>query len=91
MGSLYEGTVDPPGGPSNPLGVLNSRVGQPPGLGVFTRELPTNVYRWDPSGRLDIVINQDQVTNPNGICFSPDFKKVYVVGAPGVSRLRRHA
>jgi len=83
-GQLYEGTVDPPGGKSNPTGLLNSHIGQPPELGNYTRELPTNVYRWDPSGRLDIVINEEQLPNPNGICFSPDFKKLYVVASPGV-------
>ena len=42
-------------------------------------ELPTQVYRWDPSGRLDVVIPDDKVPNPNGLCFSPDYKKLYVV------------
>jgi gluconolactonase len=83
-GSLYEGAVDAPGGPSNPSGLINSRVGQPVGPGTYTRTLPTNVYRWDPSGRLDIVINETQVQNPNGLCFSPDQKRLYVVGSPGV-------
>ena len=32
----------------------------------------------DPSGRLDIVINEQQVPDPNGLCFSPDYKKLYV-------------
>ena len=45
----------------------------------FKRELPTNVYRWDPSGRLDIVVTEDQVPDPNGILFSPDYKKLYVI------------
>ena len=82
-GQLYEGTVDAPGGKSNPTGLLNSRIGQPPELGSYTRELTTNVYRWDPSGRLDMVINESQVPNPNGICFSPDFKTLYVVNGQG--------
>jgi gluconolactonase len=78
-GQLYEGAPDAPGGPSNPTGRLNPRVGQPPEAGVFRRELPTNVYRADPSGRLDIVVNEDQVPDPNGLCFSPDYTKLYVV------------
>jgi gluconolactonase len=81
---LYEGDVDPNTGPSNPNGLINPRVGQPPDMPHNVQKLPTNVYRWDPSGQLDVVINADQVTNPNGICFSPDFTKVYVVGSPGV-------
>jgi gluconolactonase len=35
------------------------------------------VYRADPkTGHLDIA--SDEVTGPNGLCFSPDYKKVYV-------------
>jgi gluconolactonase len=41
------------------------------------------VYRTDPaSGKLDLVA--DTLAKPNGLCFSPDYKKLYVVdtGAP---------
>ena len=75
---LFEGAVDAPGGPGNP-GHLNPKLGQPGGFVPFKRELPTNVYRWDPSGRLDIVVTEDQVPDPNGILFSPDYKKLYVI------------
>jgi gluconolactonase len=79
-GSVYEGMPDAPGGPSNPQGLLNARAGQPAGSGTFKRELPTNVYRIDPSGRVDLVITEQQMGGGgNGICFSPDYKKVYVV------------
>ena len=37
------------------------------------------MYRWDPSGRLDQVITEDQLKDPNGICFSPDYKTLYVI------------
>jgi len=77
-GQLYEGAPDAPGGPSNANGKINPRLGQPPGIGLAKRELPTNVYRLDPSGRLEIVIREEQVPDPNGLCFSPDFKKLYV-------------
>jgi gluconolactonase len=43
------------------------------------RELPTSVYRWDPSGKLDLVITEGQLPDPNGLCFSPDHKKLYVI------------
>jgi gluconolactonase len=43
------------------------------------RELPTAVYRVDKSGKLTQVIAEDQVPDPNGIAFSPDYKKLYVV------------
>ncbi|HWH46695.1 MAG TPA: SMP-30/gluconolactonase/LRE family protein [Burkholderiales bacterium] len=75
---LYEGTPDPAGGKSNKAGKLNNRVGQPVGVSDTKQELPTQVYRWDPSGRLDAVIVDDKVPNPNGLCFSPDYKKLYV-------------
>ena len=38
-----------------------------------------NCYRIDPSGRVDLVVGEDQVPDPNGLCFSPDYKKLYVV------------
>ena len=75
---IYEGAPDAAGGPSNASGRLNPRVGQPAGLGERRRELPTNCYRIDPSGRIDLVVTEDQVPDPNGLCFSPDYKKLYV-------------
>jgi gluconolactonase len=77
-GQLYEGTPDAPGGPSNPQGRIRNRVGQPAEIGAAKRELPTNCYRIDPSGRIDLVIKEDEVPDPNGLCFSPDYKKLYV-------------
>jgi gluconolactonase len=78
-GALYEGQPDAPGGPTNPHGRLNPRLGQPLEQGDERRELPTNVYRWDPSGRLDVVVTEDQIPDPNGLCFSPDYERLYVV------------
>jgi gluconolactonase len=79
-GSVYEGMPDAAGGPSNPQGLLNARAGQPAGSGVLKRELPTNIYRIDPSGRVDLVITEQQMGGGgNGICFSADYKKVYIV------------
>jgi gluconolactonase len=43
------------------------------------RELPTAVYRVDKNGRMTQVVSEQQVPDPNGITFSPDYKKVYVV------------
>jgi gluconolactonase len=78
-GQLYEGTVDAPGGPTNRAGRIKHRLGHPPEVANQRRELPNNVYRVDPSGRVDLVIAQDQIPNPNGLCFSPDYKKLYVI------------
>ena len=51
---------------------------------VVQRELPTNVYRVDPSGRIDMVVPEEQVPDPNGLVFSPDYKKLYVISTgPG--------
>jgi gluconolactonase len=84
-GSLYEGQVDAPGGPSNPQGRLNAKAGQPAGSGQMKRELPANVYRVDRNGRIAIVATQDALAStPNGIAFSPDYKRVYVVARGGV-------
>ena len=88
-GQLYEGAPDVAGGPSNRSGRLNPRLGQAAGVGVDQRELPTNCYRWDPSGRLDLVVRDDQVPDPNGLCFSPDYQRLYVVSTgqgPGDER-----
>jgi gluconolactonase len=84
-GSLYEGQVDAPGGPSNPQGRLNAKAGQPAGAGQMKRELSASIYRVDRNGRIEIAATQDALGSvPNGIAFSPDFKKVYVVARGGV-------
>lgn len=77
-GQLYEGAPDVAGGPSNTAGRINPRLGQPAGIGEWRRELPTNCYRIDPSGRVDLVATEEQVPDPNGLCFSPDYKRLYV-------------
>ena len=76
---FYEGTVDAAGGPANKAGRMNPRLGQPPEIGSYKRELPTAVYRVDTSGTLTQVVGEDQVPDPNGLCFSPDYKKLYVI------------
>ncbi len=45
-------------------------------------QLKESVYRIDPSGKIEKVT--DDLTKPNGLCFSPDYKKLYIVdtGAP---------
>jgi gluconolactonase len=84
-GSLYEGVVDAAGGPSNQQGLLNARAGQRAGAGDLKRELTFNVYRVDASGRISLVIDQEALGSaPNGICFSPDHKRLYIVARGGV-------
>ena len=78
---LYEGAPDVAGGIGNPEGRLKPRVGQLVGVGTLKREITTaNVYRADPSGKVDMMVSQKQLPgNPNGIVFSHDYKKLYVV------------
>jgi gluconolactonase len=84
-GSLYEGMVDAAGGPSNPQGRLNATAGQAAGAGTFKRELRSNVYRVDPNGKIDVAATEEALGSvPNGIAFSPDQKKIYIVARGGV-------
>ena len=77
--NLYEGAPDASGGPVNPQGLLKPTLGQAQGVGTLKRELPTNTYRVDPKGKIELVLTEEQVPDPNGLCFSPDYKKLYVV------------
>ena len=75
-----------------PFGILGNYEGH-----VATPELPTNLYRLDPkSGRATVVAGD--INRPNGLAFSPDEKKLYVVesrpdptGDPRLRRQRRQA
>jgi gluconolactonase len=58
-----------------PFGILGNYEGH-----VATPELPTNVYRLDPkSGRATVATGE--VNRPNGLAFSPDEKKLYIIEA----------
>lgn len=66
--SLYEGQPDE-GGPFNPrIGTVDA--------GGERQELPPAVYRVDPSGRVALIT--DELARPNGLCFSPDYTRVYI-------------
>jgi gluconolactonase len=42
-------------------------------------EIDEAVYRIDPqTGKLDKLIGREEMFKPNGLCFSPDYKKVYI-------------
>ncbi|MEM8849500.1 MAG: SMP-30/gluconolactonase/LRE family protein [Pseudomonadota bacterium] len=77
-GQLYEGAPDAPGGPSNAAGLLNPRLGQPPGIGDFVREMETATYRVDPDGTVTRVASEADAPDPNGLCFSPDYSTLYI-------------
>jgi len=76
---LYEGQPDEAGGSANRGGRLNPRLGQPPEAGRMRRELPHGVYRVDARGAVTLIVTEEQVSNPNGLAFSPDYKALYVV------------
>ena len=78
---LSEGHPNQPGEPMNQDGRFDSLIGNG-GTGVIggtKQAVPRHVYRWDPSGRLDVVVPEEPELVPNGICFSPDYKLVYLV------------
>jgi gluconolactonase len=63
-----------------PFGILGNYEGS-----VATPELPTNVYRLDPkTGQATAVTAGDY--RPNGIAFSPDESKCYIVNASATPR-----
>ena len=66
-----------------PFGILGNYEGH-----VAVPELPTNVYRWDPVSKQLSVVAGD-VNRPNGLAFSPDESKLYVVEAGTAQRVIR--
>jgi gluconolactonase len=48
------------------------------------QELPFRVYRLDPrNSAMTVVVDQAQQQRPNGLAFSPDESRLYVVDTPG--------
>lgn len=80
-GLLSEGHPDAAGGRSNPKGLYDPLIGIPGSgiIGGMKQVLPSQTYRWDPSGNLEVAISNQQAGFPNGICFSPDYKLVYLI------------
>ncbi|HEX2652695.1 MAG TPA: SMP-30/gluconolactonase/LRE family protein [Xanthobacteraceae bacterium] len=65
------------------FGILGNYEGN-----IAPRELPTNVYRFDPkTGRATVVAGD--INRPNGLCFSPDETKMYIVESGTTPRLIR--
>ncbi len=77
-GQLYEGAVGAPGGPTNPDGLVNNRLGQPPEIGDAQREMPTATYRLGPDGTVTRVVDEATVPDPNGLAFSPNEDRLYI-------------
>jgi len=66
-----------------PFGILSFYEGHP-----AASELPTNVYRWDPETKKLAIVAGD-IKRPNGLAFSPDESKLYVVEAGVTPRVIR--
>lgn len=75
-------------GPANPRKALRPFIGNEVTSehGGLQRQAD-HTFRWDPrSGTVEAVLSQDQAPGPNGLCFSPDAKTLYVISsgkAPG--------
>ena len=66
-----------------PFGILGFYEGH-----MATPELPTNVYRWDPkTGKLAVVAGD--INRPNGLAFSPDESKLYIIESGSAPRYIR--
>ncbi|MGX9963196.1 SMP-30/gluconolactonase/LRE family protein [Roseomonas sp. F4] len=65
-----------------PFGILGFYEGE-----QATPELPTNLYRVAPDGRISIATGD--VGRPNGLAFSPDERILYVVEAAATPRVIR--
>jgi gluconolactonase len=61
-----------------PFGILADYEGR-----KAEAELPQNVYRLDPQTGETIVV-ADDIKGPNGLCFSPDESRLYIVESRGV-------
>jgi gluconolactonase len=66
-----------------PFGLLGYYEGS-----LAKSELPTNVYRWDPQSKKLAVVAGD-LNRPNGLAFSPDESKLYIVEAGVAPRVIR--
>lgn len=66
-----------------PFGLLGFYEGE-----VKPQELPTNVYRWDPNTKKLALVAGD-IARPNGLAFSPDETKLYIVEAGVLPRVIR--
>src|SRR5437879_1462209 len=66
-----------------PFGILGNYEGH-----VAKPELPTNVYRWDAKTQKLAVVAGD-VNRPNGLAFSPDESRLYIIEAGVTPRVVR--
>jgi len=59
-------------------------LGNYEGIAAQPEQSKRNVYRVDPqNGHISVVV--DDFVEPNGLCFSPDEKKLYIIDSSGAS------
>ncbi|NHN83321.1 SMP-30/gluconolactonase/LRE family protein [Acetobacter musti] len=79
--TLIEGHPDAPGKGTNSAGKLRWRIGSelPPQFAAHERQ-EDHTFRVDAgTGSVQAVLSQTAVPSPNGLCFSPDLKTLYVI------------
>jgi len=83
---LAEGHPDDGVSVFNPKGLANGNIGNGSAGIVGSRKQvrPPSIYRWDPSGRLDVILEGKLGLVANGIAFSPDYSKVYFAWGGGI-------
>lgn len=81
--NITEGHADEPGGHTNPDGKIRWNIGRElTGEIGGTKRQSDHVFRIAPDGTLQAVLQEKDLLDPNGLCFSPDYKKLYVVSTP---------
>ena len=74
-GMLYEGAPDAAGGPTNPAGLLNPTLGQPPGIGAWKRELPTHATDGIPAASSRGSPPKTRCPTPTASAFRPSTRR----------------
>jgi len=76
---LAEGRPDAAGGAANPDGAPNPRLGNEHAVSTDSGHSHASaVYRWDPRGRLERVLDESDVPSPNAWLFQTDRQTLYV-------------
>ncbi|MBB2205639.1 SMP-30/gluconolactonase/LRE family protein [Gluconacetobacter takamatsuzukensis] len=81
--TLVEGHPDAPGVGTNPTGRIRWQLGSEITTQFAAHERqPDHTFRIDArTGAVEAVLSQEDVASPNGLCFSPDLTKLYVVSS----------
>jgi len=81
--NITEGHADAPGGPTNPDGTIRWRIGRElTGEIGGTKRQADHVFRIAPDGKLSAVLGEREILDPNGLCFSLAYKRLYLVSTP---------